>query len=441
MSRHFTCGVIAILLSTAVFAQQRNADGQTMRPQRPRSPEISADGNVTFRLSAPKASEVLVRNTSGGWAVWPEGADVPMTKDDQGVWSVTIGPLKPEFYTYTFLVDGVQALDPGNSMISRDGAAYSSSLRMSGDRTANYQLKDVPHGALTRVWYPSPTLNMTRRAYIYTPPGYETSGNTRFPVFYLLHGGGGDEDAWTTLGRTPEILDNLIAAGKARPMIVVMTNGNANQKASQDVLQAAQMGGAGGPGGQARPGADASPQEIAAAQTQWARFQNSLVNDVIPYVDKQYRTKADRENRAIAGLSMGGAQTFYIAFNHIDLFSYVGVFSAGWPTIPGISVPIPAPANADQLRGPDITRSVDPDKFFALMPQLNSSANARLRLLYVHCGAEDGLITVHNLIKDQLKARGINATVIETHGYGHEWPFWRVTLEDYAPRLFQAAAK
>lgn len=441
MSKRFILAITTILLSAGVFAQQRNADGQMMRPQRPKSPEISADGKVTFRLSAPKAGEVMVHNTSGGWCVWPEGADVEMKKDAQGIWSVTIGPLKPEFYTYTFLVDGVQALDPSNPMISRDGSAYSSSLRMSGDRTTNYQIKDVPHGALTQVWYSSPTLNLTRRAYIYTPPGYEPSGNTRYPVFYLLHGGGGDEDAWTTLGRAPEILDNLIAAGKAKPMMLVMTNGNANQKASQDVLQAPQMGGPGGPGGPGGSIGQGGQQDVAAAQTQWARFQNSLVNDVVPYVDMNYHTKADRENRAIAGLSMGGGQTFYIAFNHIDMFSYVGVFSAGWPTIPGISVPIPAPANAAQLRGPDITRSVDPDKFFALMPQLNSSANSKLHLLYVHIGAEDGLITVHNLIKDQLKAKGINATVIETHGYGHEWPFWRVALEDYAPRLFQAAAK
>jgi enterochelin esterase-like enzyme len=438
MSRRFIFAIIAMLLGAAAFSQERNAEGQMMRPQRPRSPEISADGKVTFRLSAPKANEVLVHNSSGGWCVWPEGADVAMKKDDQGVWSVTIGPLKPEFYTYTIVVDGVQALDPSNPMISRDGSNYSSALRMTGDKTKNYEIKDVPHGALTQVWYPSPTLKLTRRVYIYTPPGYEPTGNTRYPVFYLLHGGGGDEDAWTTLGRAPEILDNLIAAGKAKPMIVVMTNGNANQKASQDVLPAPLMGGPGGPGGPGPggPGAQGSQQDVAAARAQWARFQNSLVNDVIPYVDKNYRTKADRENRAIAGLSMGGGQTFYIAFNHIDLFSYVGVFSAGWPTIPGIAVPIPAPANFAQLRGPDITRSVDPDKFFALMPQLNSSANSKLRLLYVHCGAEDGLITVHNLIKDQLKARGINATVIETHGYGHEWPFWRVALEDYAPRLF-----
>ncbi|MCX6627131.1 MAG: alpha/beta hydrolase-fold protein, partial [Candidatus Solibacter sp.] len=421
-------------LTIGAFAQQRNADGQTVRPSLPRSPEILADGRVTFRLSAPEASKVLVRNTSGGWTVWPEGDYLTMTKGDQGVWSVTIGPLKPEFYTYTFVVDGVQALDPSNSMISRDGSRYSSSLRMSGEKTANYQLGDVPQGTVSLVWYPSPTLNLTRRMYVYTPPGYEKSGNTRYPVFYLLHGGGGDEDAWTTLGRAPEILDNLIAQGKSKPMIVVMTNGNGNQKASQDVLPAPPMGGR---GGQGAPGG----QDVAAATAQWARFQNSLVADVIPYIDKNYRTKTDRENRAIAGLSMGGGQTFYIAFNHIDLFTYVGVFSAGWPTMPGIAVPIPAPANAAQLRGPDITRSIDPDKFLALLPQLNASANSKLRLLYLHIGAEDGLISSHNLVKDLLKSKGINAATIETHGYGHEWPFWRVALHDFAPRLFLVTSK
>jgi enterochelin esterase family protein len=257
--------------------------------------------------------------------------------------------------------------------------------------------------------------------YIYTPPGYESSGNTRYPVFYLLHGGGGDEDAWTTLGRAPEILDGLIAQGKAKPMIVVMTNGNAGQIASQDV---------------AAPAAAAGPRE-----GQYPKFPESLVKDVIPFVDKMYRTRADREDRAIAGLSMGGGQTFYIAFNHIDQFAWVGVFSAGWPTMPGISVPIPAPANAAQLRGPDITRSIETQKFLALLPQLDASANSKLRLLYMHMGAEDGLITAHGTVKDLLKSKGIKATVIETHGYGHEWPFWRVCLSDYAPRLFQTASK
>jgi enterochelin esterase family protein len=424
--------VAAVLLACGAFAQQRTPEGQMIRPSLPRSPEILPDGRVTFRLPAPEASKVLVRNTTGGWTVWPEGDELPMTKDAQGVWSLTIGPLKPEFYTYTFVVDGAQAFDPSNSFISRDGSRYSSSLRMSGEKTANYQVNDVPHGTVSAVWYPSPTLDLTRRMYVYTPPGYEAGGTTRYPVFYLLHGGGGDEDAWSTLGRAPQILDNLIAQGKARPMIVVMTNGNANQKASQDVLPAPPMAGRGGAGGR-------GGQDAAAAVAQWARFPNSLVADVIPYIDKNYRTRTGREDRAIAGLSMGGGQVFYIAFNHIDLFSYVGVYSAGWPTIPGIAVQIPPPPNADKLRGPDITNTIDPEKLFALMPQLNESANSRLRLLYIHVGAEDGLISAHNTVKEALTKRGIKAVYLETHGYGHEWPFWRVALQDFAPRLFQAA--
>jgi enterochelin esterase-like enzyme len=311
----------------------------------------------------------------------------------------------------------VQALDPANSMISRDGSRYSSSLRMTAEKTANYQSGDVPRGTLAQVWYPSPSLKITRRMYVYTPAGYESSGSTRYPVFYLLHGGGGDEDAWTTLGRAPEILDNLIASGKAKPMIVVMTNGNANQKASQDFLPAVQVG----------------------QQQDRLGFPKSLPLDVIPFVDKNYRTLTDKDNRAIAGLSMGGGQTFYAAFNNIDKFGWVGVFSAGWPTLPDISVPIPRPANADQLRGPDIERTVDPAKFLALMPQLDAAVNQKLKLLYIHLGAEDGLISAHQTIKDLLNSKGIKATYIETHGYGHEWAFWRVALQDFAPRLFQAA--
>ena len=425
--RRLFFAIAALGLAAAAFAQQRSPEGQMVRPSLPKSPEILADGRVTFRLQAPEASKVLVRNTTGGWAVWPEGDDLAMTKDDKGVWSLTVGPLKPEFYTYTFVVNGVQALDPSNSLTSRDGSRYSSSLRMSGEKTGNYQSGDVPHGTVSLVWYPSPTLNLTRRAYIYTPAGYEKSGNTRYPVFYLLHGGGGDEDAWTTLGRAPEILDNLIAQGKAKPMIVVMTNGNAGQKASQDFLA---------PAAALRPEAGAAPS----AQER-LKFPVSLVKDVIPFVDSTYRTRTDRESRAIAGLSMGAGQVFYATFNNIDKFAWVGVFSAGWPTMPDISVPIPAPANADQLRGPDITRTIDPVKFLALLPQLDASANSKLRLLYVHIGAEDGLISAHGTVKDLLKSKGINATVIETHGYGHEWAFWRVALQDFAPRLFPAASK
>jgi enterochelin esterase-like enzyme len=411
--------VIALLMVAVVFGQQPPAGARAGGAPPIKSPEIKADGSVTFRLAAPQAVAVLVRNTTGGWAEWPQGNDLAMSKDDQGIWSITVGPVKPEFYTYTFVVDGVQALDPRNPLVSRDGSRYSSSLRIPGEKTANYQVNDVPHGTVAQIWYPSPSLNMTRRMYVYTPPGYETSGSTRYPVFYLLHGGGGDEDVWTNLGRAPEIFDNLIAQGKANPMIVVMPNFNADQKASQDFI----------------------PVEVRPIAPDTLRFPPSMVNDLVPFIDKTYRTKADRENRAIAGLSRGGALTFNTAFNNIDKFAWVGAFSGGFPTLPGVSVPIPAPENAAKLRGPDITRSVDPDKLFALFPQLNASANSQLRLLYLSIGTEDGLISTHGVVKQALKSKGVNAILVESPGYGHEWAFWRVTLLDFAPRLFQSGSK
>ena len=415
-----------LLVSTIVLAQQPPVAGQSGRgagqQATVRSPEIMPDGTVTFRLAAPIASSVVVRNTTGGYADWPDGNEAAMKKDEQGVWSVTIGPLKPEFYTYAFVVDGVQALDPRNVTISRDGTRYSSALRLAGEKTANYQVNDVPHGTVSLAWYPSPSLNLTRRMYVYTPPGYEASGTTRYPVFYLLHGGGGDEDAWTTLGRAPEILDNLIAQGKAKPMIVVMTNGNASQRASQDFVSATAP---------AAPGPGARILD----------FPRSLVADVIPFVDRTYRTRPDRENRAIAGLSMGGAQTLYAAFNNLDTFAWVGALSGGFPLLPEVAVPIPAPENAGRLRGPDVTRSIDPEKFLALHPQLNASANSQLRLFYLAIGTEDGLISTHATLKQILKSKGVNATIVETPGYAHEWAFWRVALSDLAPRLFQTGTR
>ena len=386
-----------------------------------RSPEVTADGKVTFRLAAPNASSVSVRNTTGGWADWPAN-EVPLSKDDKGVWSVTIGPLKPEYYTYVFVVDGVQALDPQNVLHMRDGARYSNSLRIPGPLTAGYDINDVPHGTIAQVWYPSGSLKMTRRLYIYTPPGYETS-TARYPVFYLLHGGGGDEDAWTALGRTPEILDNLIAQGKAKPMIVIMTNGNPQLAASPDYVPAPPASTGTGVSGMQGQGVVA--------------FAESLVSDVIPFVDKGWRTLSDRENRAVAGLSMGGAMTLYAAFNNLDKFAWVGTFSAGLPPMPGVSVTIDPPANASQLRGPDVNHTIDPQKLAALLPQLNASANAKLHLFYVAIGAEDGLITAHNDFKKLLAEKGVKANIVETHGYGHEWAFWRIALTDYAPRLFQ----
>jgi enterochelin esterase-like enzyme len=392
-----------------------------------RSPEITPQGSVTFRLSAPNATSVLVRNTSGGFLEWPGGNEVAMNKGENGIWSATIGPLKPEYYVYVFVVDGVQTLDPQNVFHVRDGQRYGNALRIAGEFSSGYAVNDVPHGTVHLVWYPSPALKLTRRLYVYTPPGYET-GTARYPVFYLLHGGGGDEDAWTTLGRAPEIMDNLIAQGKAKPMIVVMTNENANQIAAPDFVAPLTAGAPGGTG---------NPMQ----GTAMLDFPKSIITDLIPFVDKAYRTLSDRESRAIAGLSMGGGMTLLAAFNNLDRFAWVGTFSAGLPPMPGVAVKIAPPANAANLRGPDVTNTIDKTKLAALLPQLNSDANAKLRLFYVGIGAADGLITAHNAFKELLQEKGVKATIVERPGYGHEWAFWRVSLQDLAPRLFQTAAK
>ncbi len=310
-----TVAVIGLVNGASLMAQQPPAappPAAATRPTPLRSPEIHSDRTVTFRLLAPKASEVTLNGS------WDNGTNLKMTKDDAGVWSTTIGPLAPQLWGYWFMVDGVKALDPNNGETQRDGARYDNLLMIAGPESEWWDFKDVRHGTVQAVWYPSPTLKLaSRRMMVYTPPGYET-GSQKYPVLYLLHGGGGDEDAWLTMGRANIIMDNLIAAGKAKPMIVVMPNGNAMQTVSQgfgygptparQAVQApapppvqaeqAPAGRAGAPGG--RGGA---PQPYAGS------YPESLVKDVIPFVEKRFRVLATKDDRAIAGLSMGGIRS------------------------------------------------------------------------------------------------------------------------------------
>ena len=375
-----------------------------------RSPEILPDNRVTFRLAAPDAAKVELR---GNFPSGFEPSIVPMTKGPDGVWSVTVGPLQPEFRFYNFYADGAPVVDPRNPHTRRDGLQVASSFIVPGPGSDLYVVKTVPHGAVTQVWYPSPALNMARRAYVYTPPGYE-AGAARYPVLYLLHGAGGDEDAWSTNGRAQQILDNLIAAGKARPMIVVMPNGNPGQTASQDYVT--------------------EPQ---APNTQSMAFPDSLVSDLIPYVDRTFRTQPGRYSRAIAGLSMGGGHTMYAAFRHLDRFGYVEVMSGATHIVPGVGITIPPPPNAAALRNPGITSDVDPDKMFAALPDLTAAKANQLKLFELTIGEHDGLITQQRTIKRALDARGVKVTAVETPGYIHEWAFWRVALADLLPRLFR----
>ncbi len=352
LSNMFRCGSGALLLLSAMtaFAQPApNAAPAQAAPGRgaaapalPRvvSPEVLADKRVTFRLRAPDATAVLLNGN------WDNGTNIAMTKGDQGIWSVTVGPLGEQLWGYSFSVNGIKVLDPGNGELQRDGSRYDNLLMISGPASAMWEFKNVPHGAVQAVWYPSEILKQAgRRMYVYTPPDYLTS-NSRYPVLYLLHGGGGDEDAWTTMGRATVILDNLIAEGKARPMIVVMPNGNATQVVSQGYgfgripplaaatapapppVQAAQGQGAGR--GQAAAGAaPAAARGAGRGQTYEGSYPHSLVKEIIPFIDRNFRTIPNKDNRAIAGLSMGGGHTVSATNNNPGVFGWIAVWSAG----------------------------------------------------------------------------------------------------------------
>jgi enterochelin esterase family protein len=409
----------AVLLFASMAQAQVNQPPQppaTTQPAAIVSPVVQPDGRVTFNLLAPDAKSVSLNGDypiSAGYQF--SKAIVPMTEDDKVVWSVTVGPLPSDFYSYSFVVDGVRTLDPQNIRITRDGSRYSNWAVVPGPVSANYQINDVPHGQVSEVWSPAPTLKMTRRMTVYTPPGYE-AGTDRYPVFYLIHGGGGDEQAWSDMGRAPQIFDNLLAQSKMVPMIVVMVNGNWWESMSPNDAPAR--------------GSDFTGIE---------RVPASIVHDLIPFVDKTYRTKTDRDNRAIAGLSRGGAQTLLTALNDLNDFAWVGVFSGGLPLLPDVKINIPMPADAATRRGPDIGHSIDPAKFEKLFPTLGPDLNTRLRLFYLSIGSDDGLVESWVDARKIFDGKGVKYVWVERPGYGHEWSFWRLSLQDFSSRLFKAA--
>ena len=362
---------------------------------RPRvvSPEIHQDKSVTFRILAPEADHVALH---GAWMETRETKE-DMVKNDTGLWSLTVGPLEPDIYIYAMWVNGVKTLDEANALVMRDGIMYDNMLLVPGPASDLYAVHDVPHGTVRKVWYDSPTLGMRRRMYVYTPANYE-GGYDTYPVFYLLHGGGGDEDTWTTLGRCCQIMDNLIAARKARPMIVVMTNGNPTEAASP---------GEGPPVKQGETG-------VRRFSTGSGLFERSLVDDVIPFVEEHYRTKEGKSNRAVAGLSMGGVQTMNLAFDHSMVFDYYGVMSAG------ISAPHPDGRNW----------------FPNLDARMNSLKVSGYKLFWIGCGTDDfGFESVENLVS-KLEEAGMEYTFMESSGE-HTWSNWRLYLSELAPLLFR----
>jgi enterochelin esterase-like enzyme len=357
------------------------------------SPEVHEDHTVTFRLAAPDAKEVKI---SGDWMPvegWTPGSE-PMQKGDKGIWSFTTGILEPELYGYFFLVDGLRFCDPGNPFLNRDVATVTNIFIVPGEQSDLYSVQDVPHGTVSRRWYDSPGLGMDRRITLYTPPGYETSEGS-YPVLYLLHGAGGDEEAWATLGRATQILDNLIASGRAIPMIVAMPNGNVIQDAA--------------PG----EGSDGfyKPQFMV-PKTMDGTFEETF-EDIMNFVESNYRVRADKAHRAVAGLSMGGYHSMHISRYYPDTFDYIGLFSAAI------------------LPNQNTSSKVYQDIDGTLKKQMENG----YKLYWIGIGKSDFLYNGNLEYRDKLESMGMPIVFVESEG-GHIWKNWRTYLTDFVPRLF-----
>ena len=369
------------------------------------SPEVMSDRRVIFRIFAPKADEVRLAGTD----IPHNGQGMPMTKAENGVWEVTAGPLEPGSYRYNFNVSGVSVIDPRSPAISQSNNNVWSLVHVPG--AAFMDTRDVPHGAVASVTYYSTALQKDRRLHVYTPPGYEL-GSGKFPVFYLLHGAGDSDESWSSVGRAGFILDNLIAAKKAVPMIVVMPAGHTSQTA-------------GGRG--AAPGGAAD------------EFERDFVKDVMPYVEKTYRVLTDRPHRAIAGLSMGGNQTLNIAIPHLDQFTYVGVFSSGLiQTFGGGRGRGPAPAPGALAAAPPASPAApDPAWERQHLAALDDAATKKgLRLFWFATGSEDALMPTTKGTVELFRKHGFSPAFKESPG-GHTWANWRDYLNEFAPHLFQ----
>jgi enterochelin esterase-like enzyme len=358
----------ALLFTIPAFAQQVV------------SPEVAADGRVTFRLAAPNANDVQVH--------CQDVSNSTMQKDEHGVWSLTTEPLAPDFYDYSFEVDGVHVTDPSNPRLKYNLLNSENQVHVPGPLSLSWEINDVPHGVLHHHFYHSAVAGDDRDFIVYTPPGYDASARKRYPVLYLLHGYSDDASAWSTAGRANVILDNLIARGQAKPMIIVMPLGYGTMDIVKD--------------GWSRL------QEPGLWQRNVDKFTDALLDEVMPQVDKFYRVSKDRRQHAIAGLSMGGTESLVTGLNHLDHFAYVGAFSSG-----GLST-----------------------NYVAQFPALDSSANTRLRLLWIACGKDDHLLQGNQQFCAWLTAKDIRYTWTESAG-AHTYLVWRRDLTEFAPLLFQ----
>jgi enterochelin esterase-like enzyme len=368
------------------------------------TPSIHSDGRITFSLNAPDATSLQVAG-GDGLGTGP----FPMTKGTDGNWSVTTPPSVPGFHYYWFVLNGVAVNDPGSETYFGYGKE-TSGIEVPEAGADFYAIQKVPHGEVRAKWYLSKTTGEWRRAFVYTPPGYDEHPSTRYPVLILQHGSGEDETGWTRQGRAQFILDNLIAVGKARPMIVVMDRGYALR-----------------PG--AAPTTGGSNAWLQNLQLAFRSFEDVVIHDLIPMIDASYRTIPDREHRAMAGLSMGGMQTLFIGLQHLDLFAYIGSFSG--PIIPNL-----AAGNLTAARNPEPFDShtayggafADPPTF-----------NKRVKLLWLGVGSAESDQFRNGIggAVEALRKAGVRLEYFESQGTAHEWQTWRRDLKEFAPRLFR----
>lgn len=392
--KRFTALTVALLIGVTMFAQQALWGTAPVV-----SPEIHDNNTVTFRFKAPKAVRVQL---TGDFLPVQKNAKfeapgiVDLKEGQEGVWEYTTPePLKPELYSYSFIVDGLRMNDPANVYLIRDVSTLTNVFIIGGDRADFYKVNPVPHGTVSRIWYDSPALGLERRMTVYTPAGYETSGK-RYPVLYLLHGMGGDEEAWISLGRTAQILDNLIAQGKAKPMIVVMPNGNASQEAA--------------PGESSR---GMVPPTMQLPKTMEGSYEQAFP-EIVKFIDKNYRTIKSKSGRAIAGLSMGGFHSLHISKQYPDMFNYIGLFSAAIMPNKEVSSPI-----YENMEG-----------------KLKVQFDKNPTLYWIAIGKTDFLYKANEEYRKLLDEKGYKYTYYESDE-GHIWKNWRIYLTEFVPMLFR----
>jgi enterochelin esterase family protein len=371
--RTFLVLATLLLVATAALAQT---------PPTPLiSPEVHADKSVTFRFRAPNDKEVAV-------SIEGNPKPLPMQKDEQGVWSVTTEPLAPDYYGYSIIADGVGMFDPSNHAIKPNFLYRASELHVPGSATLSWEIGAVPHGEIHHHFYTSGVAGDDRGYYVYTPPGYDARGKQTYPVLYLLHGFSDDASAWTAVGRANVILDNLIAQGKAKPMIVVMPLGYG----APEVLL---------------PNSGVW-RDRAITERNFNKFREALLTEVLPRVEAEYPVIKDRNSRAIAGLSMGGSESLLTGLNTLDMFGWIGAFSSG-----GITY-----------------------EFDIEFPVANSKSTEQLHLLWIACGTDDRLIDINRKLRAWLASKNVKHVDIETPG-AHTWMVWRRNLTEFSSLLFR----